>query len=54
VPPGRSFELFEGTDERSVGVVSSAQLTQGITVTLPEKDGAKVLLIKPAAGDAAK
>ena len=49
VPPGRQFELRAGPDETPFGTFSSAELTRGITVNLPEKETATVLLIRPVA-----
>jgi hypothetical protein len=46
VPPGRDFELLDGPDETPAGTVSSADLARGISVTLPDKEAAKVLLIR--------
>ncbi len=48
VPAGMTFELFEGPSGNQVGTVTSEQLSNGIDITLPEKDSARVLLIKPA------
>ena len=50
VPPNESFELRRGLDEEPVGTVSSSQLSEGLTVTLPEKDTAEVLLIRRVGG----
>jgi hypothetical protein len=49
VPPGRSFDLFEAPTGAYAGTVTSAQLTNGIDVTLPSVNQAKVLLVEPAA-----
>ena len=46
VPPGRTFALYAGPDETPVGSVTSEQLRDGIEVTLPEREQAKVLLIR--------
>lgn len=48
VPPGRRFELRMGPQETPFGTFTSAELSRGITVDLPEKETAKVLLIRPA------
>ena len=48
VPPNRRFDLFRGPDGRHAGTVTSAELTRGIRVELPEKRTARVLLIRPA------
>jgi hypothetical protein len=47
VPPGRSFDLLEAPTGAYAGTVTSAQLSAGIDVTLPEKNQARVLLIEP-------
>ena len=49
VPAGMTFDLFEGPTGAHVGTVTSEQLSAGIEVTIPSKDGARVLLIQPAA-----
>ena len=49
VPPGRSFDLFEAPTGGYVGTVTSADLERGIEVTVPAQNGAKVLLVEPAA-----
>ncbi len=46
MPPGREFELLRGPDAAPVGVVTSRELSEGLTVELPEKDTAEVLLIR--------
>jgi len=46
----RSFELFRGTDEEPLGVVSSRDLRQGLTVELAAKDTAEVILIRRVRG----
>jgi hypothetical protein len=47
VRPGLRFRLFEATDGKQVATASSAELTDGIDVTVPGKGLAKVLLIEP-------
>ena len=47
VPPGLTFRLLEGPTGREVGTATSADLTRGLDVTLPDKGLAKVLLIEP-------
>jgi melibiase-like protein len=47
VPPGRTFDLVEAPTGTKVGTVTSAQLSNGITITLPNTDTAKVLLVVP-------
>ena len=49
VPPGRTFNLIEAPTGATAGTVTSAQLASGIDVTIPDANGAKVLLIQPAA-----
>jgi hypothetical protein len=49
VPPGRSFDLFEAPTGAYAGTVTSADLEQGIDVSVPAPNGAKVLLVEPAA-----
>jgi hypothetical protein len=49
VPPKRTFELLAGPEETPFGTFTSAELASGITVELPEKETAKVLLIRPVA-----
>jgi hypothetical protein len=48
VPPGMTFDFFEGPSGALVRTVTSEQLSAGIDVTIPNKDGAHVVLIKPA------
>lgn len=48
VPLGRTFDLFEAPTGTKVATVTSAQLRDGITIDLPEKRTAKVLLVVPA------
>jgi hypothetical protein len=52
VPPGMTFELRAAPSGDVVGTATSQQLSDGIEVTIPEANGAKVLLITPAAEDA--
>jgi hypothetical protein len=49
VPAGMTFDLFEGPSGNHVGTATSEQLRSGIEITIPAKDGARVLLIQPAA-----
>jgi hypothetical protein len=53
IPPGRSFDLIEAPSGATRATVTSAQLTQGIDVTLAQPDTATVLLVVPAGGAAA-
>jgi hypothetical protein len=46
VPPGRTFTLRAAPGGETVGTVTSAQLSEGIDVTIPEKRGARVLLVE--------
>jgi hypothetical protein len=48
VPPGRRFELRTAPDDALVGTFTSAQLRAGLDVRIPEAEGARVLMIKPA------
>lgn len=48
VPPDMTFDLLEAPTGNKVATVTSAQLTAGIPITLPNKDDSKVLLIVPA------
>jgi hypothetical protein len=48
VPPGRRFELVSAPDGATVATVTSDQLRAGIDVLIPEHEGARVLLIRPA------
>jgi alpha-galactosidase len=48
VPDDRVFDLYDGPDGVLVGQATSAELQQGIEVVVPDKDGAKVLLVQPA------
>jgi hypothetical protein len=51
VPAGMTFDLFEGPSGNHVGTATSAQLRTGLDVTIAAKDGARVLLIRPAEGE---
>jgi hypothetical protein len=44
VPPGRTFDVYEAPTNTFIGTYTSAQLSSGLSVTLPT-DGASVLLI---------
>jgi hypothetical protein len=48
VPPGRQFQLTSAPDGAVVGTVTSAELRTGIDVRIPQEQGARVLLIRPA------
>jgi hypothetical protein len=48
VPPGRRFELQSAPDGTAVGTVTSESLRTGLDMRIPEAEGARVLLIKPA------
>ena len=45
VPPGKTFRLRSAPDGADLGTVTSRELTTGIDVTVPETDGATVILI---------
>jgi alpha-galactosidase len=47
VPPGRTFELLSAPDGAAAGTVTSAQLREGIDVEIDQREGARVLLIRP-------
>ena len=47
VPAGMTFELVEAPTGTVVGTATSQQLSDGLEITIPAKDGAKVLLIRP-------
>jgi melibiase-like protein len=47
VRPGRRFRLYAGPTGRQVGTATSADLEHGLTVGLPAKGKARVLLIEP-------
>jgi hypothetical protein len=51
VPAGMTFDLFEAPTGTKVGTATSEQLTAGIEITIPNKDGAQVLVIRPAEQD---
>jgi hypothetical protein len=51
VPEGMTFDLFEGPSGRLIGTATSAELTQGLDVTIPAVNGSSVVLIEPSAGD---
>jgi Melibiase len=46
VPPGRTFALYEGVEERPLGTVTSSDLAAGLPVEIPEQEGTRVLLIR--------
>ncbi|MGH2807522.1 MAG: alpha-galactosidase [Actinomycetota bacterium] len=46
VPEGMLFDLFEAPTGEKVRTVTSAQLRDGLKVTIPEMNGARVLLIQ--------
>ena len=46
VPRGREFELLRGPHAEPVGTATSRELREGLTVELPAKDTAEVLLIR--------
>ena len=48
VPAGRRFELRSGPDGAVLGTFTSDQLRTGLDVSIPEAEGARVLLIQPA------
>jgi hypothetical protein len=50
VPAGRTFDLVEAPTSALWRTVTSAQLAAGIDIEVPERDGAKVLLVLPAGG----
>ncbi|MEA2453158.1 MAG: alpha-galactosidase [Actinomycetota bacterium] len=47
VPAGMTFDLFEGPGGGLVGTYTSQQLSDGLTITLPQVNTAKVLIIRP-------
>ena len=49
VPDGKVFDLYEAPTGTWVGQATSAELQQGLAVSVPDKSGAKVLLVRPAA-----
>jgi Melibiase len=50
VPDGRRFALIEAPSGRRVGIASSAELQNGLRVSLPVKDTARVLVIRAVSG----
>jgi Melibiase len=48
VPPGRQFELVSGPDDSVIGTTTSEQLRAGLDVRIPENEGARVILVRPA------
>ena len=50
VPRGQRFELSRGTEEEPLGTVGSRTLREGLTVELPEKDSAAVIMIRRVRG----
>jgi hypothetical protein len=48
VPAGRRFELRSTPDDRKLGIVTSEKLRTGIDVSIPENEGARVVMIKPS------
>jgi hypothetical protein len=48
VPAGRQFEIRSGPDGALLGTFTSDQLRAGLDVSIPEAEGARVLLIQPA------
>jgi hypothetical protein len=48
VPAGRRFELRSAPDDRKLGIVTSENLRTGIDVSIPENEGARVVIIKPS------
>ncbi len=48
VPDGRQFELTSGPADDPLGTFTSAELRSGIDVRIPEAEGARVVLVKPA------
>jgi hypothetical protein len=51
VPANMTFDLFEAPSGTKVGTVTSAQLKEGLDVTISSENGSRVLLIEPAAAD---
>ena len=49
VPSGRTFRLTSAPDGAALGTASSDQLRAGIDVSIPESEGARVVLIEPGA-----
>jgi hypothetical protein len=50
VAGGGRYELLRGPDEEPAGYATARQLREGLTVDLPEKDTAEVLLIRRVRG----
>jgi len=48
VPPGRQFNVVSGPDGAAFGTFTSAQLSAGIDVRIPQANGAQVLLVEQA------
>jgi hypothetical protein len=48
VPPGRRFDLFSAPSGRYVRTVTSAALVRGLDVRIPQANGARVVVIRPA------
>ena len=48
VPDGKVFDLYDAPSGTLVGQATSEQLQAGLRVDVPDKDGAKVLLVQPA------
>jgi len=46
VPEGHTFDLIEAPTGNVIGSVTSQQLADGITIELPEKNTAKVFVIR--------
>jgi hypothetical protein len=51
VPPNTTFDLIQAPTGTKVDTVTSAELTRGIDITIPEVNGSRVLLIEPAVDD---
>ncbi|HET7483726.1 MAG TPA: alpha-galactosidase [Actinomycetota bacterium] len=47
VPAGRTFDLIEAPTGTVVGTATSAELSAGIQVSIPQADGAEVLVVVP-------
>ena len=48
VPAGMTFDLIQGPGGAKVGTATSEELSSGIDITIPQKDGSKVLLVVPS------
>jgi hypothetical protein len=48
IPSGKLFSLYEAPTGKLIGRATSAQLQRGLTVTLPQKNTARLLLVLPA------